>query len=233
MSVLVSRLDEKEGILTGRSECPKCLVKLKWYDLVPLLSFFALGGKCRKCKEKISFIYPAMELSVAFSFASYLVINGFYLSLADIYSLMMIFILLILFFFDFTYYILPDKIIFPGIAISVLYSVFFEPNYFFERLLTGLGLAGFFAIMYVISHGEWIGFGDVKLALFVGLLTGFLLGMFSMLTAIWVGAFWGIGMMLMSRASMKTALPFGCFICSTTIISIIFHGYITLSLTKL
>lgn len=226
MSVLVARLDKKEGIIAGHSECPGCLTGLKWYDLVPLFSFIAVRGKCRYCKNPISKIYPAMEISVAGSFFLYFWIKGFSaISPFAFYDLAIIFILLILTFFDYLYYILPDKIIFSGIGLAVIYKFLFFRADLLSSLYTGLGLASFFAIIFLVSKGEWMGFGDVKLALFIGLILGFPFGMLSIIGSVWAGAIWGLAMMAIKRGNLKTALPFGSFICVMAILFIIFNDF--------
>lgn len=225
MSVIVFRLDQKEGILTGRSECAKCSTRLKWYDLVPLLSYLWLGGKCRYCKERISALYPVMELFMASSFATYYIFNGPYIDLSNIYDLALIFLLVVLIFFDHIYMILPDKIIGAGIALFLLYSMFLGQAVFWNGLAMGFGLALFFGIIFLVSRGEWMGFGDVKLVFLIGCILGFPNALFSLMVSVWIGALWGIYLMLTSKAGLKTALPFGSYICGVAIIFIIFKEY--------
>jgi len=226
MSVIVFRLDVKEGIVSGRSECRKCFAKLKWHDLIPVFSFIWLKGKCRYCKDKISFIYPVMEMAVAGSFVLYSLVNGPFISSELIYGLIIIFIFLILTFFDYLFYILPDKIILTGLGTAFLYTSIFHREIILNGLFTGLGLAGFFGIIFLVSHGEWIGFGDVKLAFLVGFVLGYPLALFSIVSAVWIGAIWGMAMMARGKANLKTALPFGSFISAMAILALIFKDYV-------
>src|SRR3989344_8455424 len=71
LNVLLFRLDKKDGIITGRSECIKCLKRLEWYDLIPLISYLILRSRCRYCRVRISFIYPLTELVTAFVITTY------------------------------------------------------------------------------------------------------------------------------------------------------------------
>ena len=77
-----------------------------------------------------------------------------------------------------------------------------------------------------MSHGEWIGFGDVKLAFLVGFVLGYPLALFSIVSAVWIGAIWGMAMMARGKANLKTALPFGSFISAMAILALIFKDYV-------
>ena len=77
LNVLLFRLDREEGIIWGRSKCPKCKTQLKWRDMIPLLSFILLKSKCRYCKEQISFIYPVVEFLTGLTFALFYTQLGF------------------------------------------------------------------------------------------------------------------------------------------------------------
>lgn len=224
LSVIVFRPNGR-GVLWGRSECRKCLVRLKWYDLFPIFSFLALKGRCRYCGNKISFLYLIMEFVVLSAFVPYCWLNGPCLRIENIYWLGMIFIFLILSFFDCLYYILPDRIIGAGFFGAFLYKLFSGSGGFLEGILTGLALAGFFCIIFIVSRGEWMGFGDVKLAGFIGFTLGFPLAVWSIMIAIWIGAFWGMGLLVFRKASFKTPLPFGTFMSAIAILLIIFQKY--------
>ena len=226
LSVIISRLDQKSGLWMGRSECPNCLTKLRWYDLFPILSFMFLKGKCRYCDNHISWLYPIMELSVAGSFLLYYIFNGQSVGAENLYWLFIIFVLLILFFFDYVHFILPDKLILTAFLATVLYNFAFNKNFSASGLFMGLALAGFFSIIFIVSKGEWMGLGDVKLAFLIGFIFGYPIAILSIITATWLGALLGLGMMAVGRASLKTELPFGTFISGAAIIFIIFNEVI-------
>lgn len=225
LSVIIFRPDGR-GVLFGRSECRKCLTRLKWYDLFPIFSFLFLRGKCRYCGHKISLLYLVIELMTLSTFVPYCWFNGPCLGIESIYWLGMIFILLALSFFDYLYYILPDRIIGVGFLATILYQLSFGSSGFSEGILTGLALASFFCIIFIVSQGEWMGFGDVKLAGFIGFVLGFPLAVWSILAAVWVGALWGITLLVLQRASLKTPLPFGTFMSATAVLLIIFQKYV-------
>lgn len=225
LSVIIFRPDGR-GVLFGRSECRKCFTRLRWYDLLPILSFVVLRGKCRYCGQRISSMYLATELITLSTFVPYCWLNGPCSGVGNVYWLGMIFVLLALSAFDFLYYILPDKIIGLGFIVAVSYELFFNGQGIMVELLTGLALASFFCIIFIVSRGEWMGFGDVKLAGFIGFILGFPLAVWSILVAVWIGAFWGMGMLAANKANLKTPLPFGTFMGATAILSIIFQKYV-------
>ncbi|MDO8496012.1 MAG: prepilin peptidase [bacterium] len=225
LSVILFRPDGR-GVLFGRSECRKCLTRLKWYDLFPIFSFLMLKGKCRYCGHKISSMYLVIELVTLSTFVPYCWLNGPCLGIESVYWLGVIFILLALSFFDYLYYILPDRIIGIGFIGAILYGLFPGSGGFSEGISTGLALAGFFCIIFIVSRGEWMGFGDVKLAGFIGFVLGFPLAVWSILLAIWIGALWGIGLLVTKKANLKTPLPFGTFMSITAILLIIFKKYV-------
>ena len=223
LNVVIFRLDKKGGLLTGRSECPKCLKRLMWYDLVPVLSYVFLGGRCRNCKGKISPIYPSTELIMAFCLLSFYLVYKPVFGVGDFYYLLIIVSFVALIFFDYLYFLIPDKIILPLIIIAILFNYFFRWPEFVTLLLSALTLGGIFAIIHLVSKGEWAGFGDAKLLFLIGLVLGYPLGFLSMIISVWIAALVGIGLMLSGRATRKTALPFGSFLAGVSILIIIFQ----------
>ena len=226
INVLILRLDKKSGILFGRSECLKCHTQLSWLDLIPVVSYLFLLGKCRYCKSRISSIYPIMELTMAVVIVSYFWVNGFGWDLTVIYYLTLLCLLVSLIFFDFLYFILPDKIVFTLAGLAIFYDIFFRRLELTPLLLTGFLLAFSFGIIYLASKGRLMGFGDVKLVFTIGLILGYPLGFFTIIAAIWSAALLGLGLILLKRATLKTALPFGSFLSAATIVFIIFANSI-------
>ena len=75
INVLLYRLDREGGIVTDRSKCRNCATRLKWYDLIPVLSYIFLKARCRYCKKQISILYPIVELSTAAVFLLFFIFN--------------------------------------------------------------------------------------------------------------------------------------------------------------
>ncbi|MDO8658700.1 MAG: prepilin peptidase [Candidatus Levybacteria bacterium] len=228
LNVLIFRLDKRGGILTGRSECPKCGKQLKWYDLFPVVSYVFLARKCRYCKTDISFVYPLVEFLTGLSFvAIYISFTNQTLSLTmGLFYVLIISVFISIILFDYLYFLIPDKIILPTITITILFNYFFRQPEFMTLLLSALTLSGIFAIMYLVSKGEWVGLGDAKLLFLIGLVLGYPLGFLSMIFSVWIAALVGIGLMISGRANRKTALPFGSFLAGISILIIIFQNEI-------
>lgn len=220
LSVLLERLGHKDGIVAGRSECPRCHHVLAWYDLIPLLSYLLLRGKCRYCGARIASLYPILEISMA-------VVLGVYAFRFGIptpwyaMNLIVLFGLVALFFFDLKYQILPDVITFSLLGLAVIRLVMLRPDLLVNSLATGILLASALGLLYAVSKGRWIGFGDVKLALCIGVLFGYPMAVGVTLLAVWLGALIGVGLLWSGRATMQTAVPFGTFWTSIAIVAVI------------
>lgn len=176
LNVVIYRLPNKMSLVKPASHCPSCKYELRWYDNIPVLSYLMLGGKCRKCKTRISFRYTAVELAnallwllCAFLFWSKSI------PLACIYMIVFS-VFICVFFID-----LEHKIIFDRFQIILLIlgvaSIFFDKDFGWLSHVIG-GVAGF-SVFFLVSWGfeklckkEGLGGGDVKLAGVVGLLLG-------------------------------------------------------------
>jgi leader peptidase (prepilin peptidase) / N-methyltransferase len=192
LNCLIYRMFEQKSILKGFSFCPKCKHRLVWRDLVPVLSFVLLKGKCRYCGQKISLQYPLVEISSAFLFllAAFKLQAAFFSPesfLLLFYLLFVISCLLIVFVFDLKHYLIPDKVIFSALIAVFAYRVFESleiRNWNFSGLwdwekgllnpfLSAFLASGFFLSIVLFSRGRWMGLGDVKLAFLMGLFLGF------------------------------------------------------------
>lgn len=147
LNCVIYRLEIGESFLKGRSYCPHCKHVLTWQDLIPIFSFLILKGKCRYCHQKISWQYPLVELATGILFVSTLIyffsktsilVNSAMTELTSIYYLVIACFLIIIFVYDLKHYIIPDKVIYPAIAIAFLYQLFkiwdlgFVPNFEFR-----------------------------------------------------------------------------------------------------
>lgn len=221
--------DKELSISTGRSMCPHCQHTLSWYDLVPVLSWLSVAGKCRYCKIPISRQYPSVELLTASLFvASYIYwpleldVAGLWLLSVWLVSLVALVALAV---YDLRWMLLPNRIVFPliGIAsVGVLGNAIMadKPVTVITQALLGLLVAGgIFYVLFQVSSGNWIGGGDVKLGFALGLLLGGPVEAFLML---FVASLLGLCLSLPAVAAKKSKLasriPFGPFLITATIL---------------
>ncbi len=168
-NVCIFRIPQKENIVKIRSHCMSCGYRLKWYDLVPLVSYLALGGRCRQCKQKLSVQYPLIE---ALNGVLYVVV--FYVNGVNVDSLLYCLLtsaLLVLGIIDFRTYEIPFGINLFILALGLIHLALHIDDWL------GLGI-GFLAvsvflyILYLVSKGRAIGGGDIKLMAVCGLMLG-------------------------------------------------------------
>ncbi|HXV26799.1 MAG TPA: prepilin peptidase [Candidatus Paceibacterota bacterium] len=210
-SVFVERLGVRGGIVAGRSECPSCGHVLAWYDLVPLVSFLALRGRCRYCGTAISPRYPLMELVMASALGAYAWYRGFSGGLT-LTEMAIIVVLVMLFFFDLRHHLLPDELVIPLGALAVLRIAIWDMPTPVSAGTGALVLMLLFGLLHAGTRGRGMGFGDVGLGAALGLVFGWPVALFVLLCAVWAGALTGIILLATGRAGMKTALPFGSFL---------------------
>ena len=123
-NVCIHRLPQEKGVVSGRSYCPKCKKKIVWYDNIPLISYFLLSGKCRKCKKKISFQYALVEF---ISILSFLIVYYLYaISLTSVFLMILSLSFIIIFFIDLKHYIIPNVLTFSMMVLGFVKS--FDPN---------------------------------------------------------------------------------------------------------
>jgi len=233
LNVLIYRLPRGLPFATGRSFCPKCRKKISWFDNIPLLSFFLLKGRCRHCHSPISWRYPVVELTTGIlfllsylshlSFLSYLLFSG----------------LIVVFFIDLEHQIIPDEVLLPLIILFFIRDVteiFASPlNTYFLILNTfasGVGAFLFMFLIYLITKGKGMGFGDVKLAFLMGLVLGYPKIVVAFYLAFLTGALFGIILILARKATLKQRIAFGPFLTFSSIISLLW-GEKILQLTGL
>lgn len=221
------------SILKGRSMCTNCNHTLVWYDLMPVISWVMLGGKCRYCKKVISLQYPLIELLIAGMFLlSYLywsrpldIIEGLTLGL----WLLILVGLVALLIYDLRWMILPNRILFPIFIPALIYAatnVLTGDNIFlslFQNILSVLALGGLFWLLFQISQGRWIGGGDVKLGFLLGLIVGLPShAILLLLLASIMGTLVAVPLLLVHKAQATTKLPFGPFLISSCIIVVLY-----------
>lgn len=233
LNCVIYRLNSGETFLKGRSFCPHCRCRIFWFDLVPILSFLVLGGKCRHCQEKISYQYPLVELATGLMFVLIFYfqspISGFHQFVNLIYLLAVFCFLIVIFVYDLRYYLIPDKVIFPAIAAVFTYRIFElfsnkpDGGLNFQFLVFPFSAAvlasSFFLVIFVISRGKWIGFGDVKLAFFLGLFLSWPNILAGLFFAFFLGALIGTFLIVLKRKTLKSEVPFAPFLVIGTLLA--------------
>jgi len=205
LNCIIYRLKTGQSFLRGRSFCPHCQHTLSWLDLIPVFSFFILKGRCRYCQKKISWQYPLVEIATGLLF---LLIGNFQL---PIFNFIIAPLLIIIFVYDLKHYIIPDKIIYPAVIIAAIFN--------FTNWLSALGAALFFLVIVLVSRGKWMGVGDVKLGFLMGLALGFPNILVALFLAFMMGAIIGIGLIIASKKTLKSEVPFGPFLVAATFIA--------------
>ncbi|PIY75351.1 MAG: prepilin peptidase [Candidatus Portnoybacteria bacterium CG_4_10_14_0_8_um_filter_40_50] len=226
--------------LGGRSHCPKCGHQLAWQDLVPVLSFVLLKGRCRYCQKAISWQYPIVELATGLLFLILSLSDSDRIfSLSDsitlIYFLFIASCLIVIFVSDLKYFIIPDEIIIAGVIGTFLYKLLSafdfaslrSGNNLYPELVEGLKLllpfalsaviaSAFFLVIVLITRGRGMGLGDAKLAFLMGLVLGWPKILPALLLAFVSGALVGLILILAGKAKMKSEIPFGTFLAANT-----------------
>jgi len=227
--------DKRLSVINGRSMCVHCKHLLAWYDLIPLLSWLWLRGRCRHCKKSISAQYPVVELLAGLVFAgSYLFwpdtvhLQGQWLLLSA--WLISSVGLLALAVYDVRWMLLPNRILYPTLAAAfagrLAYLAAYQDKKFHGLIMWVLSIvisSGFFFALFMISKGRWIGYGDVRL----GLITGTLLAdPQKSLAMLFLASLLGSLVMTPALASkhktLASRLPFGPFLITATAILVVF-----------
>lgn len=203
LNVLIYRLPKKENIVTTRSHCMSCGYQLKWYDLIPLFSYLALGGKCRKCKTKLSVQYPIIE---ALNGVLYLVVFARYgLSIDSLLYCLLFSALLALSVIDFRTYEIPVGFNYFILALGLVRVATDYTNWL--QYVIGLVAVSFVLyLIYQISKGAAIGGGDVKLMAATGLLLGWQCNLLGFLLGCILGSVIHIIRMKVSNANHVLAM---------------------------
>ena len=215
-SVLVARIPERLGI-HGKSRCQHCKNEISLYDNIPLIGFLLLRGRCRSCKERISLLYPALELFTVFG--TFMIVRHFNSWFVCIAWVIFLTFGLALSVIDQRNKRLPDVLTLPLYLILVsilgLDSLLNHHGHrFLIAVISSLMLALFYTLLNIFSRGG-MGLGDAKLALSVGLLAGYL-NAFTVFattfTAFFLGALIGVVAIAIGKSTRKSALAFGPFI---------------------
>ena len=213
LNVCAYRLPLGESIVHPRSRCTSCGRTLTWLDNIPVLSWTVLGGRCRTCKQPVSWMYPAVEVVTALVFVITYLTYG--MTLLSLVRVVFACALIVMFVTDLQHKILPNVITLPGIVIGFVCSVFLPPGWMSS--LIGVAVGGGFLLAiaeayYRIRGQEGLGMGDVKLLAMIGAFLGWKLVLLTLVFASFTGSLAGGVLIASGRGNMKYALPFGTFL---------------------
>lgn len=169
LNVCIYRIPRNESIVVKRSHCMACETNIKWYDLLPVLSYLCLGGKCRNCKEKISIQYPLIELLNAVGYVWIFIHNGRNMD-SILYSLMYS-TLLVLSIIDMRTFEIPIELNYFLGVLGILHLAMHLKDWR-TYLIGAICVSGGLLLLYIITKGRGIGGGDIKLMAVAGLLLG-------------------------------------------------------------
>lgn len=204
-----------------RSVCLHCGHALSWYDLIPVLSWASLRGKCRYCHKRIGWLEPVLEVGLALFFVMSFLFWPFDLTTPIEVARLLLWLIAgvgmaILFVYDAKWFLLPNKVVFPLIGVGVLNALLViataqSPVAAAVSVLLGCGiLSGVYYLIYVYSGHKWVGFGDVKLGLALALLLAdWRLAVIALFLANLVGTIIILPLLLGGRLKRQAHVPFG------------------------
>lgn len=226
VNVVAARVPQRRSVVHPRSACMSCATELAWYDNIPVVSYIALRGRCRSCGVRISPLYPAVELATAGLVAACFVVFG--LTGEAVVASFFCAVLVAVTATDLTHRIVPNRIVLPAALVVLLAQTALDPSP--EWLLGALGASGFLFVA-AIAYPAGMGMGDVKLALLLGAMLGYLVGvglMIGMIAALVPSVY------LLARhgaAARKMGIPFAPFLAFGAIVAlfagqVIFDAYL-------
>jgi leader peptidase (prepilin peptidase)/N-methyltransferase len=243
LNVCIYRIPRNLSVITPSSRCPSCNSPIMPWDNIPLISYIFLRGRCRECKSNISFRYPLVESLNASLYV--LVLWRFGFMWHSLIYFLFCSVLLVIFFIDLDFQIIPDRITLPCILIGLIAGSFLLPDPFLRYSLLGykasvigfLTGGGLFYAVAVLSRGG-MGGGDIKMMAMVGSFMGWKGALLTTFLGSLTGAAIGIFLMVFKGKGRKTKIPFGPFLALGAIITLfygqeIFFWYFSKQITPL
>jgi prepilin signal peptidase PulO-like enzyme (type II secretory pathway) len=229
LNVVICRLPKGRSVVKQRSCCPHCSKTLRARDLVPIFSFLLLRAKCRDCRAKISWQYPIVELAAGLFFVFIAYSYGAVTDLQNILiyrDLIFVSALLVIFMCDLKYFLVFDAVVIPMMVFAFVINlfVFASAGDFWYHLAWLVGAAvfggGFFFLQHWLSKGKWVGAGDIRLGILMGLMLGWPLTLVGLFIAYIVGAVVSLILLGLKIRKMKSEVPFGVFLALATFITL-------------
>ncbi|MDD4272000.1 MAG: prepilin peptidase [Patescibacteria group bacterium] len=237
LNCLIWRLHKKESLL-GRSYCPKCKKQIAWYDNIPVFSFIMLNGKCRQCGQGISIQYPLVELITGLLFvAAYFlnyelritnygsVIHDSLFMIQSARDWFLICVMIVIFIYDLRWYLILDIVTLPACLIILIFNLILGFS-LWNLLISGIIGGSFFLIQFIISKGRWIGGGDIRLGLLIGLALGWPGVLVAIIISYFIGSIVGLGLIAFGKKQWGSEVPLGVFLSTGAIITLFWQEQI-------
>lgn len=217
-NVVIYRLPEKKSIAYPPSHCGNCEHELKALDLMPVLSYVFLKGRCRYCDEKISIQYPLVELTTGLFFVfSYI---QFGLTALMVKALILFSIILVMSMIDLKHFIIPDELSLLNFIIAIVF-IFLVNEPSLKSAVYG-GLLGF-GLLFLIALIGPMGGGDIKIMAGFGIFLGFYPTVLAIMLSFILGGIIGVLLILFKIKDRKDPIPFGPFLGLGTLISFMYY----------
>lgn len=236
INVIIFRSISDEQWVAGRSHCDHCQKPLAWFDNIPLLSFYFLGGKSRCCQKELSISHPVVEMLTGSLFVWWFWGWSFFFHLTQTpfrvlqlgFWLAVGIILLMVVVIDLAYMIIPDFLVGLLVLLTLSYRVILTAGGimqgmdFVYLLAAAAGSVAFLGLIWLATKGRGIGLGDVKLAAPMALLVGWPNILVAMFMSFVVGAVIGVGLLATQKRKFGQPIPFGPFMVAGIVIALIF-----------
>lgn len=222
LNVCIYRVPENEDIVFTPSHCSTCDEKIKWYDLVPIISYVLLKGRCRNCNEKVSIQYPVIELLNGVAYMGLFWYFG--LEVEFFIGAVLFSTLLVMSIIDFRHMIIPNGLNYFLLVVALFHLVY-DREHIVDYIIGGVIVSGILYSITLVTKGK-MGLGDVKLMAVSGLLLGWKNIVLSLFIGSVVGSVIGIFLILIGKIKRKQPIPFGPFLGLGIMISYVFGDYI-------
>lgn len=240
VNVVIYRTLHGESPFSGRSKCPSCGKTIRAVDNIPLLSYLFLHGRCRNCKARISWSYPVVELLTGILFvwwyvggsAIFTLSQSPFIYIQPLFWLLVGVLLLVIFFTDLLYGVIPDEALWILGGMALFYRVFLttsgimQTEDFWRSLMSGVVSAALFLLLILGTEGKGMGMGDAKLVFVLGLLLGWPRILVALFVSFMLGALVA-GLLLMTRMRrFGQTVPFGPFLVVGTGVALVWGPYL-------
>lgn len=227
ITMLAHRLRFGGDIFFGRSRCVSCEAELGVVDLVPVISFLVLRGKCRRCKKSFSWSYFLIEFfsGLLFVLLFVVLVGGF-----DLYSLnwwmvllsllLFVFLVVFVFVYDVRHSLIPDVVLASVFGLLCVVLVFLGLDFAIEAFAGSLVFGFLMLLIYRLVDGEKMGAGDVKYAFVLGLFLGLPQALYAFGLSFVIGSVVSVFLLFSKKYSLKSHIPFGVFMSVGSVIAL-------------